>query len=401
MFPYKFTKITNRHVLAVNHRKALTPSTAFPAQLLDLLVGYAYLLSLGFAFENVTLIGNSSGGYSYLALSRYLAELDRMQPDLDVDLPGVMLLMSPICDLSHPPVSSRATDYLVPSLNQRAYPSMTRYFLPSAVQTSPYFSPAVCGSFAYLSKYKTVARSSPTVDRTRSLSRCISTPPPRLESSGTAEEAPGKKFLREWFKARCLSCAVKDRERKISGKGRASDWPWSSDGPDETMDWDDEDEDEDESMLNDAVIISRITAIVKHPRQHSYRVTHAQDTIESMSYRTSPTLNIESVELTPKGVDTTVQDVLSVNLDLTGLTLSERLSDALNVDEVLAKAMPSIDTTVRSLKCTHFPQRRPSVATLAPRSASTKIVSLLETVSEYSKKKTLRRIVPEHHTRTP
>ncbi|KAI0691512.1 Alpha/Beta hydrolase protein [Cytidiella melzeri] len=159
MFPYKFAKITNRRVLAVNHRKALTPSTAFPAQLLDLLAGYAYLLSLGFASENIILIGDSSGGHLHLALSRYLAELDRMQPDLDVGLPGAMLLISPSCDLSHPPVSSRATDYLVPSLNQRAYPSMTRYFLPSAVQTSPYFSPAVCGSFAYLACAQKESRS--------------------------------------------------------------------------------------------------------------------------------------------------------------------------------------------------------------------------------------------------
>ncbi|KAI0695461.1 hypothetical protein BC835DRAFT_1414851 [Cytidiella melzeri] len=109
------------------------------------------------------------------------------------------------------------------------------------------------------------------------------------------------------------------------------------------------------------------------------------------SVQTSPTM--ESVELTPKGVDTTVQDVLSVSLALEGLTLSERLSDAPNVDEVLAEAVPSIETTARSFKRTHFPQRRPSGATVAPRSASTRIVSLPETVPEYSEKKTLRRIV--------
>jgi acetyl esterase/lipase len=79
---------------AVNHRKALSPSTAFPAQLLDLLAGYAYLLSLGFAAENIILVGDSSGGHLLLALSRYLAELDRMQPNLDVGMPGAMLLVS-------------------------------------------------------------------------------------------------------------------------------------------------------------------------------------------------------------------------------------------------------------------------------------------------------------------
>ncbi|KAI0694197.1 hypothetical protein BC835DRAFT_1415451 [Cytidiella melzeri] len=140
--------------------------------------------------------------------------------------------------------------------------------------SSPVLSPTSIAQERRRSQYKTVARSSPTVDRTRSSSRRLSAPPPRLESSETAEEAPGKKFLRERFKARCLDRAVKDRERKISGKRRASDW--SSDGPDEMMDWDDEDEDEDESMLNDA-FFSRIMASVKHQRQHSYRVSYAQD----------------------------------------------------------------------------------------------------------------------------
>jgi acetyl esterase/lipase len=47
-------------------------------------------------------------------------------------------------------VERHSTDYLVPYLNQRAYPSLTRHFAPSALHTSPYFSPAACGSFAYL-----------------------------------------------------------------------------------------------------------------------------------------------------------------------------------------------------------------------------------------------------------
>ena len=39
---------------------------------------------------------------------------------------------------------------MVPYLNDRAYPSLTRHFPPDARTTSPYFSPAVCGSFHYL-----------------------------------------------------------------------------------------------------------------------------------------------------------------------------------------------------------------------------------------------------------
>ncbi|KIP08666.1 hypothetical protein PHLGIDRAFT_126866 [Phlebiopsis gigantea 11061_1 CR5-6] len=169
MFPYKFAKEAGRRVLAVNHRKALSPDTAFPAQLLDLTAAYAYLLSLGFAPESITLIGDSSGGHLCLALSRYLAELDAARPHLHVGMVGAMLLISvsinfivvrvdytdvqhsqPSCDLGHAPHPRSSTDFLVPYLNARAYPSLMRHFPPDARHTSPYFSPAVAGTFSYL-----------------------------------------------------------------------------------------------------------------------------------------------------------------------------------------------------------------------------------------------------------
>lgn len=80
--------------LAINYRKALTPSTAFPAQLLDVTAGYAYLLSLGFEPANITLIGDSAGGHLILALSRYLADLDAAVPQLGVGMPGALMLIS-------------------------------------------------------------------------------------------------------------------------------------------------------------------------------------------------------------------------------------------------------------------------------------------------------------------
>ena len=111
MFPYKFARESGRRVLglsvlplgtgrcliadiAVNHRKALSPETAFPAQLLDLAAAYAYLLSQGFAGENVVMIGDSSGGHLVLALSRYLSELNAERPALNVGMPGALLLIS-------------------------------------------------------------------------------------------------------------------------------------------------------------------------------------------------------------------------------------------------------------------------------------------------------------------
>lgn len=85
---------TDTELLAANHRKALSPDTAFPAQLLDLVASYAYLLSRGFAAENITMVGDSSGGHLVLALSRYLGELNSERPHLHVGMPGALLLIS-------------------------------------------------------------------------------------------------------------------------------------------------------------------------------------------------------------------------------------------------------------------------------------------------------------------
>ena len=69
-------------------------SAAYPAQLLDLAAGYAYLLGLGFLAENITLLGDSSGGHLVLGLTRYLAELDEANPELKVGMPGTIMLVS-------------------------------------------------------------------------------------------------------------------------------------------------------------------------------------------------------------------------------------------------------------------------------------------------------------------
>lgn len=78
---------------AVNHRKALTPDSAFPAQLQDALAGLVYLLSLGFEAQNISLIGDSSGAHIQLALCRYLAELAQTKI-VEASLPGALVLVS-------------------------------------------------------------------------------------------------------------------------------------------------------------------------------------------------------------------------------------------------------------------------------------------------------------------
>jgi acetyl esterase/lipase len=80
--------------LAINYRKALGPETAYPAQLLDALSGYAYLRSLGFESENIILIGDSSGAHIHLGLARYLAEIRKSEKDAELGMPGAVMLVS-------------------------------------------------------------------------------------------------------------------------------------------------------------------------------------------------------------------------------------------------------------------------------------------------------------------
>lgn len=120
--------------------------------------------------------------------------------------------------------------------------------------SSPVLSPTPKAHGGRRSQYKSTFQTSPTNDRKRSSTRRVtSNPAPIPDLFGNTEETTGKKLLRDRFRARCLERALKERERKIAGKRRLSDW--SSDGPDEMMDFDD-DEDEDESMLNDPVRIT-------------------------------------------------------------------------------------------------------------------------------------------------
>ncbi|WFD36811.1 hypothetical protein MCUN1_003701 [Malassezia cuniculi] len=68
---------------------------SYPGALLDALAGYIYLVEkLGFTPENITLMGDSSGGNLALALCRYLRD------ELPHLMPHQLLLFSPWCDVS-------------------------------------------------------------------------------------------------------------------------------------------------------------------------------------------------------------------------------------------------------------------------------------------------------------
>ncbi|TFK56170.1 alpha/beta-hydrolase [Heliocybe sulcata] len=145
-FPYGFSKHTGCRVFSVNYRKALSPSTAWPAQLFDALAGYTYLLSLGFEPQNIGLVGDSSGAHLILALTRFIGEGCQGK----LGMPGAMFLISPTTDLAHPSPAPARTDFLCPYLNMRAVPSFTRYFSPEDLCENAYLSPGVTGGFSYL-----------------------------------------------------------------------------------------------------------------------------------------------------------------------------------------------------------------------------------------------------------
>jgi acetyl esterase/lipase len=137
-------------VLGVNYRKILTASAAFPAPLLDALAGWDYLTrDLGFAPENITLVGESAGAHLSMQLSRYLA-------DVGTAVPGALALSGPWCDLS-PSSTTRPSmtanwgaDY-IPWLGAIAARAAGRHYTLEAVD-GPYFAPvkATVNEWKYL-----------------------------------------------------------------------------------------------------------------------------------------------------------------------------------------------------------------------------------------------------------
>lgn len=85
--------------LSVDYRLSTSAPYAesgqFPSALFDALAGYVYLIrTLGFKPKNVVVAGDSAGGNLALALARYL----RDSPELGIEMPGGLLLLSPWAD---------------------------------------------------------------------------------------------------------------------------------------------------------------------------------------------------------------------------------------------------------------------------------------------------------------
>lgn len=137
---------THADLTAVNYRKCLSETTAFPAPLLDALAAYTYLLK-AYDASDITISGDSAGAHLCLFLSRYL-------PSVDLPQPGSMGLISPWADFA-PAYDSYTRngwyDFLHLPRLLKAIQSATRWYADH-MKSNVWFSPAKAakGDFAYL-----------------------------------------------------------------------------------------------------------------------------------------------------------------------------------------------------------------------------------------------------------
>ena len=88
--------------LSVEYRLAKVgkPETAFPAQIVDAIASYKYLVStVGFKPANIVVMGDSAGGNLALALAKYCVESAGKVDGLPAP-PGALVLLSPWADLT-------------------------------------------------------------------------------------------------------------------------------------------------------------------------------------------------------------------------------------------------------------------------------------------------------------
>ncbi|KAH8103754.1 alpha/beta-hydrolase [Phellopilus nigrolimitatus] len=136
-----------RRAFAIEYRLTAAGAHPFPAQLLDALAGYSYLVNtVGFSPENIVVVGDSAGGNLALALTRYLGTNAGALPLLPAP-PGALVLLSPWGDLSgsHDTPGSAAfryapSDYIsTPLVNAwaSAYPGPHGHALLADAYVSP------------------------------------------------------------------------------------------------------------------------------------------------------------------------------------------------------------------------------------------------------------------------
>jgi acetyl esterase/lipase len=90
---YGLAQTTGLRVFAGSYRAVTSNSNAFPAQMLDLLSAYGYVMDQGFSPANILIVAESAGAFFCLAMMRHLSEL-RSEHSIDAGMPGAVLLMS-------------------------------------------------------------------------------------------------------------------------------------------------------------------------------------------------------------------------------------------------------------------------------------------------------------------
>ncbi|CAK9781878.1 alpha/beta-hydrolase [Cutaneotrichosporon oleaginosum] len=134
---------TGVRLFAPNYRKCLDDASGFPAPLLDMLAGLQFVLEdLGFAPENVILIGESAGAHGALMLARYMDDL-RAAGVSRWGLPGGIFASAPWTNVlcTYPSIDSNyATDWLAP-IRRVIAPAFARHC--AGFLTHPLLSPAL------------------------------------------------------------------------------------------------------------------------------------------------------------------------------------------------------------------------------------------------------------------
>ncbi|KII83807.1 hypothetical protein PLICRDRAFT_46998 [Plicaturopsis crispa FD-325 SS-3] len=140
-----------KRVFAVDYRltsaEPFQPANAFPAQLIDALAGYRYLLNtLGFEPANIIIGGDSAGANLTIALTRYLVA--STSPALPT--PGAALLVSPAGEwlLTHGDgpdsswVRNQKSDYVEPFFRGYSARGLLGKLPPDDVYTNAWISPS-------------------------------------------------------------------------------------------------------------------------------------------------------------------------------------------------------------------------------------------------------------------
>ena len=120
--------------------------------ILDSLNGYMHLIELGYAPEDIILVGDSAGGNLTLSLCRYLVQYADEKSPSGVSLPrlpGALILLSPFGDVgdSHnntrSRIENRKYDYILSTQLRQEYTSWAigRQLGANIANTSPWVSP--------------------------------------------------------------------------------------------------------------------------------------------------------------------------------------------------------------------------------------------------------------------